>query len=193
MLVTGPDRSASTPTRQRLIDAAVDSMRRHGFAATSFTEVLRAAQAPRGVIYHHFPGGKQELAEAAVATTGRRVAERFSPLTREVDSAHELVHRFAALVRPVVLDSVAGAGCAVAAAVTTTQAGDGAAVAAAEALELWRSEIARGLVAAGVPERRADGLASLLLATLEGSYVLCRAQRSAEPFDAAIRELLALL
>ena len=168
-------------------------MRRHGIAATSFTEVLRAAQAPRGVIYHHFPGGKQELAEAAVVATGQGVAERFSPLAQDCDSACELVERFAALVRPVVLDAVAGAGCAVAAAVTTTQAGSGAAVAAAEALALWHGEIARGFVAAGVPECRADGLASLLLATLEGAYVLCRAQQTAEPFDAAIRELLTLL
>ena len=168
-------------------------MRRRGVAATSFTEVLRAAGAPRGVIYHHFPGGKQELTEAAVASTGQRVAQRFSVLARDPTSSGELVRAFAALVRPVVLESVAGVGCAVAAAVTAGDAESGrAAAAAAKAFELWREEIARAFMAAGEPESHARGRASLLLAMLEGSYVLCRAQSSIEPFDAAVRELTAL-
>lgn len=193
VLVTGPGRSNTNSTKQRLIDATADSMRRRGVAATSFTDVLRAAGAPRGVIYHHFPGGKQELAEAAVTSTGVRVAERFTTITQDATSAQELVRAFAALVRPIVLESVAGAGCAVAAAVTASEADSGAAAAAAKALELWRHEIARGLAAAGKPKQSARDLASLLLAMLEGSYILCRAQSSIEPFDAAIRELTELL
>jgi len=35
-------------------------------AGTSFSEVLEATGAPRGSVYHHFPGGKDQLVKAAL-------------------------------------------------------------------------------------------------------------------------------
>ncbi|MFY8043743.1 MAG: TetR/AcrR family transcriptional regulator, partial [Rhodoferax sp.] len=41
-------------------------MPRKGYHGVGLTELLSAAQAPKGVLYHHFPGGKAELAVAAI-------------------------------------------------------------------------------------------------------------------------------
>ena len=52
--------------RQRMIAGAGDLLSRRGLQSTSFAEVTQATGTPRGSIYHHFPGGKQELVLAAL-------------------------------------------------------------------------------------------------------------------------------
>ncbi|MCB1600876.1 MAG: TetR/AcrR family transcriptional regulator [Xanthomonadales bacterium] len=55
-----------TPTRERLIGAMLDALRTRGFHGIGLSELLTQAGAPKGVLYHHFPGGKTELAIAAI-------------------------------------------------------------------------------------------------------------------------------
>lgn len=45
--------------RTRLLDAAVDVIREHGYAATSIDEVCRRAQVTKGAFFHHFPSKEQ--------------------------------------------------------------------------------------------------------------------------------------
>jgi len=88
-------------TKQRMIEAAAWSLRTRGLAATSFTNVLEASGAARGAIYHHFPGGKDDLAEQAVNWSGRRVrieiesiaASSPKAVIRELSLNRDRVHR----------------------------------------------------------------------------------------------------
>ena len=59
-----------TATRERIVDAAADLFRTHGYAGTGMKQVVTAAEAPFGSVYHFFPGGKQELAGAAIERAG---------------------------------------------------------------------------------------------------------------------------
>lgn len=56
----------SPTTRDRLVAAMLDALRRRGYHGVGLNELLASAGAPKGVLYHHFPGGKGELAVAAV-------------------------------------------------------------------------------------------------------------------------------
>src|SRR3984885_11651941 len=60
-----------TPTRERIVDASAELFRRQGYAATGVKQIVTEAQAPFGSIYHHFPGGKEQLGAEAVRTSGR--------------------------------------------------------------------------------------------------------------------------
>src|SRR5664280_1830019 len=55
--------------RDRMIAGAVRLLASRGPQATSFSTVLAETSTPRGSIYHHFPGGKDELVTAAIAAT----------------------------------------------------------------------------------------------------------------------------
>ena len=55
-----------------MVDSAIILLAARGLDGTSFTEVLSASGAPRGSIYHHFPGGKDELIAAAIEVAGGR-------------------------------------------------------------------------------------------------------------------------
>ena len=55
-----------------MIESAVVLLAKQGYRATSFDAVLERSKAPRGSIYHHFPGGKDELIAAAIDLAGAR-------------------------------------------------------------------------------------------------------------------------
>jgi len=61
-----------TDVRTTMIDGAVRRLATHGVEGTSFAEVLAATGAPRGSVYHHFPGGKTELLHAALDLASER-------------------------------------------------------------------------------------------------------------------------
>src|SRR2546421_4843590 len=56
--------------RERMIESALVLMGEHGVEATSFSQVIEHSGAPRGSIYHHFPGGKEQLIEEATRYGG---------------------------------------------------------------------------------------------------------------------------
>jgi TetR/AcrR family transcriptional repressor of lmrAB and yxaGH operons len=176
-------------TRNRMLDAAVTALRRQGVAGMSFTEVLDASGAARGAIYHHFPGGKTQLVAEAAERNGHEVRARLAglPATGPI----QVTEDFLALIRPVVAESSAGSGCAVAA----VAMGDDPVLreASATALTSWVGTLADRLRAVGLPATDADDLATTLIALLEGAHVLCRAAGDVAPFDRAARAALSMV
>src|SRR6266849_10007504 len=60
--------------RQRMVLSALYLIAERGVQGTSIADVLERSGAPRGSVYHHFPGGKDEIVGAAMeymATDGR--------------------------------------------------------------------------------------------------------------------------
>src|SRR3954454_13879984 len=56
-----------------MIESAAVLFRERGVQATSFNDVLAHSGAPRGSIYHHFRGGKTQLAEGATRWAGELI------------------------------------------------------------------------------------------------------------------------
>ena len=107
--------SVVATTKQRMVESDAAPPQRRGLAAMSFTEVLAGSGAAPGGIYHHFPGGKAELAAEVVAWTGARIRATFAQL--EAQDPAGLVQAFLGAVRPAVQRSAEGASCTVAAVV----------------------------------------------------------------------------
>src|ERR1700743_374809 len=57
-------------TRERIVGASAELMRLQGYNATGIKQIIAAAQAPFGSIYHHFPGGKEQLGAEAIRVSG---------------------------------------------------------------------------------------------------------------------------
>src|SRR5262249_52667678 len=58
---------AERTPRERMVFAAVQSIRERGVAGTALRDVVERAEAPRGSLQHYFPGGKDQLVAEAVA------------------------------------------------------------------------------------------------------------------------------
>jgi TetR/AcrR family transcriptional repressor of nem operon len=62
----------STP--DHLVDVGLELMHRHGYSATGLTDILKAADVPKGSFYHHF-SSKEDFAAAALERYGMRERE----------------------------------------------------------------------------------------------------------------------
>ena len=73
-------------TRDHLIDVGLDLMHRHGFNATGLTEILQAADVPKGSFYHFF-GSKEEFAAAALERYAAHKAEHSAAILGDARSS----------------------------------------------------------------------------------------------------------
>ena len=182
----------TSTARAAMVGAATRLLAERGAAAAGLQDIIAVAGAPRGSIYHHFPGGKDELLASAVDATAATVAAAITTACAGAGGPSEAVARVARLFRKGPAASGWTAGCPVAAAAT---GGDhqGPAVrdAVARAFDLWINALAAGLVLLGLHAERARTLARVVVASLEGAVLLSRGTRSAEPYDAVVDLLMA--
>jgi TetR/AcrR family transcriptional repressor of nem operon len=65
---------ATKSTREHLIDVGLGLMHQNGYNATGLSDILKAADVPRGSFYHHF-ASKEDFAAAALERYGMRARE----------------------------------------------------------------------------------------------------------------------
>ncbi len=174
--------------KSRFIATAADLFRRRGYHGVGLSEVIEISGAPKGSFYHHFPGGKEELAAAAI---GLAVAG----LTRLIDRAFadaadyaDGLRRLTRAVAEILVASDWQAGCPITAialtAVPESPRLQGAVQAALESLLDHITAQARRL--GGHPVTRAEVLR--YFAALEGAWILARIQRSTAAFDCLLTD-----
>jgi AcrR family transcriptional regulator len=175
-----------------MVRSAASLIRSRGVSATSFSDVLADSRAPRGSIYHHFPKGKEQLAEDAIQWTSERVLAHLRAGASSRPS--QVLERFIAMWRQVVVTSGATAGCVVAGVAIDTGPGETDIMDVVRAtFRSWASVLTQQLEAVGVPSDRARPIALATLAGMEGALILCRAEGSVKPLDAVAAELMRLL
>jgi AcrR family transcriptional regulator len=184
--------SPRSDPRERMIRSAAILFRERGIEGTAFSDVLEHSGAPRGSIYHHFPGGKAQLAEEATRYAGDFIAAGLATALAHEEPATALgrfVETWAAILR----ESGGASGCPVVAATLEGQRSPAAHRAAREAFRSWEELIAEALEMHGVMTDRARSLATVAIAAVEGAVILSRAERSTEPLERVGRELEQLL
>jgi AcrR family transcriptional regulator len=175
-----------TDTRERIVQASADLLRRQGYTATGVKQIVTAAQAPFGSIYHFFPGGKEQLGAEAIRRSGK-LYELLIPAV--FDPAPDLVSGvrafFAGAAEHLVETDFADACPIATVALEVSSTSEPMREACADVFESW---IAAGLprfIAAGLDEAVARELVIALICALEGAFVLARASRSTEPLEVA--------
>ena len=174
--------------RDRMIAGAAQLLSRAGVSEASFGNVVALTGAPRGSIYHHFPGGKDELLGESVRQVGARLL--LAVRGAEVEAPADVVLLFAGLFRRVLVDSSVTAGCAVAAVAIEAPTASPPAAAAADVFRAWLGELITLFARAGVDAVRAPGLAGITLAAVEGALVLSRATGDLATYDQVVEQLL---
>ncbi len=179
----------ATDTRRRMIAGAAEAIGTQGAAAMSLRDLARAAGVPLGSTYHHFPGGKAQLVEEAVAATGRQVSRLLEQ--SRAQGVEAALRSFAEHWRVLLVRTDFATGCPVLA--VATEAEPALQEVARGVFAEWQQAIATALAADGVPPDRAASLGRLVIASLEGAVAVSRAERSADPLDEVVAELSALL
>lgn len=180
----------ATNTRKRMIEAAGRLLQHRGYHGTSLNDILAESGAPRGSLYFHFPGGKDELVIEATRTSIAQATEVLRAALAGARSPAAAIRKFFEETAGLLVESEFSFGCPVAPVVLDAPEG------AAEidrlcraAFEEWTALYREAFVAAGVPRRRAETLALLVESTHEGLMLIARARRDARPMIRAAREL----
>ena len=176
--------------------SAAQLIRRKGVSGTGMREIVTEADAPRGSLQHYFPGGKEEIVSDALLWSGEVAARRLhrclGELTSRTPSA--LLASIVDIWRRELTEEQFSAGCPlVAAAADTAATSEQLRQVLRRAFDGWLQPLSEGLVDLGVPPERADDLAVVVIAALEGAIILARIRRDLTPLDALIRELGPLL
>src|SRR5580698_4817878 len=143
--------------RERMVAGAVRLLAQHGLQATSFSTVLATTKAPRGSIYHHFPGGKDELVTAAIGSAEQHA---LALLDQQVGaSAVAVAESFLGAWRTLLTRAGYEIGCALVA-VTVAAESPELRERTASAFGAWRQKLASALLAGGLAEADADAAAA---------------------------------
>lgn len=181
-------------TRDRMIEAAARLFQRHGYHGVGLMDIVREGAAPRGSIYHHFPGGKEELAVEAVQSGSRRITELFERAAERSSGAAELVLEIGRELASGLQESGFVEGCPLATVTLETAPASEALRAACEAAyEDWLRVLSAQFAQQGVPLERSRSLALLTLGAWGGALVMSRARCDTEPLRLISRELAELL
>ena len=184
----------ASDTRDRLIRTTSRLLRTQGYGATGLNQIVAEAEAPKGSMYFHFPGGKEELAAAALDRFAERVGQAISRGLGGADTVADAAVGFfddeiARLERSAFVD-----GCPVATvALDASAAHDALAASTGGAFHHWTAILAEALEAEGRTPKAAHAAATVFLATFEGALLMAKAQRSTEPMTAARDAVAALL
>ena len=180
-----PRESKRRDGRALLLKGARQLLAEKGYAGMELRDVAERGEAPRGSIYHHFPGGKVQLAREAAeleGTTIRDLIER----SLEERGLKQTLTMFGEIFRRRAKDHPERIGCPVAAAALARPEDPELAAVATAAFQSWEGPIAAALRDEGVNARDAETFAGLVVSTVEGALLRMRAAGSQEPLDSAI-------
>jgi TetR/AcrR family transcriptional regulator, lmrAB and yxaGH operons repressor len=177
--------------RRRMVVTTAKLLRRQGYNGTGLNQIVAEAEAPKGSLYFHFPGGKEQLAAEAIAASADyldaelRACERASALESldlYVEEAAKLLER-----------TDYAEGCPIATVILEVGASSALiGKACADAFDMQISRVTGWLERDGLSSDVARRRAELMYASLEGALLLAKARHSLEPL-ATLRGQLPLL
>lgn len=178
--------AGSPTTKDRIIETTAEHFRRYGYNGTGLKQIVAEAGAQLGSLYHFFPGGKTELAEETIRHSGAMYGELvelvFDAAPDVITGAGDVYRAAAAVLE----ETDYADACPIATvALEVASTDDTLREATAVVFEDWIARATRRLHSAGIPEDGARRTAIVLIALLEGAFVLSRAVKSTEPLEAA--------
>ncbi|CAN5756825.1 TetR/AcrR family transcriptional regulator [soil metagenome] len=187
MTATAP----ATSTRDRLVATTAALFLHQGFSATGVGAITAGSGVPTGSLYHHFPGGKEELAAEALRAAGAGYQLLVEAVIDDApDLATGIRQSFPAAAAVLEASGYADACPIATVALEVASTNDALRRVTAEIFDAWAGALSSRLESVGLPADRARSLALAYLAALEGGFLLCRAARSPEAM-AAVGDLVA--
>jgi TetR/AcrR family transcriptional repressor of lmrAB and yxaGH operons len=168
--------------KDALVRTAMRLFRRQGYASTGLQQILSESGAPKGSLYHYFPGGKEELAEAAVRLAATLIGEMLSEHSARHKTTGAFVKAYCTTMAKWMEESDFRSGCPIATTMLETAPHSPALTrAGVEALAHWSGIIAPVFAAEGASKPEARTKAQNLIAAMEGALLLARVRQSSRP------------
>jgi TetR/AcrR family transcriptional repressor of lmrAB and yxaGH operons len=167
-----------------MVEAGEQLLSERGYGNVTMIEVVDKAGAPRGSIYYHFPGGKEDLATKVVAKVGEEAVQLVDWVAAKTEGPEAFLHLLIERHRKRLERSDFAQGCAMMGImVNASTQSEPLRAAAADAFSSWINAVAQGLTSKGVQPAVARRAAATFVAGVEGAILVSRTTRSVAPFS----------
>jgi TetR/AcrR family transcriptional regulator, lmrAB and yxaGH operons repressor len=175
-----------------MVTTTAKLLRRQGYHGTGLNQIVAEADAPKGSLYFHFPGGKEQLAAEAIIASGIYLDAGL--VACQAPTALQSLDAYIAEAAALLERTDYTSGCPIATvALEVGATSPTISAACADAFELLLGRVAGWLERDGVDPEQARERAIVVYSALEGALVFAKARRSVEPLAALRRQLPSLL
>jgi TetR/AcrR family transcriptional regulator, lmrAB and yxaGH operons repressor len=181
--------------RNQMIKTTSQLIRRGGYSGVAVSEMLRASGVPKGSLYYHFPGGKEELGVAAIERSGRAVSRAIEQALKAGHGDLAATYRRMATVLAANLENSGWLdGCPMATtALEDSVQSQAIGAACRRVLDAWLEPIIDAFAAYGLAGRQAQDEADFVMSAFEGALIVARVRRDSRPLRTAAAMLAARL
>jgi TetR/AcrR family transcriptional repressor of lmrAB and yxaGH operons len=186
--------SKGDKTRAKLIETTAGLLHRHGYYAVGLNQILAESGTPRGSLYFHFPGGKEELACASLSASAAQAESELKAALEIARGPVEAVNLMCEHTAQAMEASGWQSGCPIATtALEACSESETVRLIVEAHFTAMSGLIARYLERFGISTEKAAELGVLALAAVEGAMLLAKVKRSAEPIRIIYRNLTRLI
>jgi len=183
----------SAKHRDALLKSSARLFRRQGYSGTGLKQILEDSGAPKGSLYHYYPGGKEDIGVAVVKVAGRVVGKTLGVLATKSESPSAFILAYAGMLAGWMKGSEFRDGCPITTVLLEmapeseliTQAGQ-------QVMESWIDIMSEVFISHGWDSLAAERAANLSMSSLEGALILARVKQSSSPILDAAEELARL-
>ncbi len=177
---------AALATRTEVIDRLFSVFRERGFEGASLADLSRATGLGRSSLYHYFPDGKEQMAEAVLAHARDSIDLLF------LEQAGTLKQRLRRIAAALENFYAGGRNSCVLGQLSSARLASEGRQRLQDAFAHWIEAIEALAVEAGLAPARARHFAEDWVARLQGALILQAANGNTGPFERALDALLAL-
>jgi AcrR family transcriptional regulator len=183
---TGQVEQTVAPTRERIVEASAGLMRLQGYNATGVKQIVAAAKAPFGSIYHFFPGGKEQIAAEAIKWSGATYALLIPAVFDHAPDVLTGIRAFFAGAADHLVDTGYEDACPIATiALETASTSEPLRTACRDVFEDWINAGVERFADLGLGAKKTRELVIAMVVAIEGAFVLARVARDTAPLSIA--------
>ena len=171
--------------REKMVFKAIQLLPTHGYAGITLMHVARACKAPRGSLYHYFPGGKDDLMAAVLEAAKEYGLGTFITSCSRATELQGYIADMGNALSAALTKSGFALGCPVAAIAMSTEKANPLNQKCNVIYADWCQALQTKLLAYGMPASDAEGLSLNILNTFQGALLHARLAASCEPIAQA--------
>jgi len=168
--------------RDQIVPAACTLLEKQGYPATGLNEIVRESGAAKGSIYYYFPDGKEQIVSEAVLFTGNILVERMREQLSKFENPIQAIYEYITLLASKIEEKNFAAGNPLTI-VSMEAAGSSERISQAcrYVYDQLQGVLRGKLISGGMSDLEATRQTCLILSSVEGSILLSRVYRNADP------------
>jgi len=177
-------------TKLQIIEISIPLFQQKGYKGVGVTEIIKACNVSKGSFYHHFPNGKEELLIACLQSISEVITTHIQEIFKQSPNTEEAIQAMIEILVSNFEQEGTISGSTITSIVSEMGSlSDPVRDVCSDLYLMMQTIYASKLEADGFSKEKANSIAVMINATIEGAIMLCLTQKSSDPLKVISREL----